>query len=83
MPDATKTITVRLPASVHEAGREVAKRRRMSLNRLVEQSLRATLQEDEQKRLYDAFTLVAGDPEETDVEFMLDAFREVVLRDGD
>jgi Arc/MetJ-type ribon-helix-helix transcriptional regulator len=80
MLNITKAVTVRLPESLYEAGREVAKRRRMSLNQFVQHSLRAALEQEERERLYEAFSRLGGDADEMDVEFALDAQREVVTR---
>ena len=76
----TRATTLRLPASIYEAARAVARRRRISLNRLLQDSLRAALDEDEGRRLREAFEDVARDIEDTDVEFALPAQREVVTR---
>jgi len=77
----TKAMTVRLPMDLYEAGSRVAKRRRVSLNQLVQDSLRAVLKEEADKALYDDFTLAALDKDEVDVEYAFEAQREVVLRD--
>jgi DNA transposition AAA+ family ATPase len=74
-------MTVRLPIDLYEAGSKVAKRRRVSLNQLVQDSLRAVLKDEADKALYDAFTLVALDKDEVDVEYALEAQREVIFRD--
>jgi len=77
----TKAMTVRLPMDLYEAGSRVAKRRRVSLNQLVQDSLRAVLKDEADKALYDDFTLAALDKDEVDVEYAFEAQREVVLRD--
>ena len=77
----TKAMTVRLPIDLYEAGSKVAKRRRVSLNQLVQDSLRAVLKDEADKALYDDFTLAALDKDEVDVEYAFEAQREVVLRD--
>jgi len=77
----TKAMTVRLPMDLYEAGSRVAKRRRVSLNQLVQDSLRAVLKDEADKALYDDFTLATLDKDEVDVEYAFEAQREVVLRD--
>ena len=77
----TKAMTVRLPLDLYEAGSKVARRRHVSLNRLVQDSLRAVLKDEADKALYDDFTLVALDKDEVDVEYAVEAQREVVFRD--
>jgi hypothetical protein len=78
-----KAMTIRLPQALYKAGREMAKRRRMSLNRLVQESLQATIRTEEEQRLYDAFTLVGQDTAESSVEFAIAAQLEVLERDDD
>jgi len=77
----TKAMTVRLPMDLYEAGSKVARRRHVSLNRLVQDSLRAVLKDEADKALYDDFSLAALEKDEVDVEYAFDAQREVVLRD--
>ncbi len=77
----TKAMTVRLPIDLYEAGSKVAKRRRVSLNQLLQDGLRAVLKDEADKALYDDFTLAALDKDEVDVEYAFEAQREVVLRD--
>ena len=77
----TKTMTVRLPIDLYEAGSKVAKRRHMSLNRLVQDSLRAVLKDEADKALYDGFTGIGMDAEMSDVSYAVEAQREVMLRD--
>ncbi len=74
-------ITIRLPQALHEAAVQLAKRRRVSLSRLVQESLEAALEADEDRRLREAFDLLGQDKELTDVEYAFEAQREVVLRD--
>jgi predicted transcriptional regulator len=79
----TKALTVRLPMDMYEASSEIARRRNVSLNELVQDSLRAALKAEEQRMLYDAFTELGQHPEECDVSYALEAQREVVFRDED
>ena len=75
------TVSVRLPASLHRASREVAERRGISLNSLVRESLEAVVRAEEEKAFFDSFTLLGQDAAECDVEYALPAQREVMLRD--
>jgi len=77
----TKALTVRLPMDMYEASSEIARRRQVSMNELVQESLRAALKAEERRMLYDAFTELGQHPEECDVEWAFEAFREVVERD--
>jgi len=77
----TKALTVRLPVELYEQGRMMARRRRMSLNRFLQEGLRAALWAEEQKRLYAAFG-DAGRDSEADVEFTVAAQAEVLDGEG-
>ncbi|GBC95976.1 hypothetical protein HRbin16_01776 [bacterium HR16] len=73
-----KALTVRLPEDLYRASAEVAKRRKVSLNSLVREGLNIILREERYVRMYEAFGLVGEDASMTDVEFAVDAQREVV-----
>jgi predicted DNA-binding protein len=74
-----KTVTLRLPEDLYHAGNLVAQKRHMSMNALLKESLEARLKEIEDEEMYEAFTLVGQDKEESDVEFAFFAQAEVVL----
>jgi hypothetical protein len=80
MPTETKTLTVRLPMDIYQASAEIAKRRRISLNALVQEGLTAVMKEEEYTRLYEAFGQLGEDAEESNVEFAAHAQWEVVSR---
>lgn len=80
MSIAIKTLTVRLPISIYRAGSEIARRRNMSFNALVQEGLSAILKEEEYARLYDAFGQLGEDVEESNIEFAAHAQWEVVRR---
>lgn len=67
-----KSLTLRLPETLYSAGNAVAGRRKVSMNALVCESLAAYLREEEDRALFDAFTL-AGDAEDADAEFAFEA----------
>jgi hypothetical protein len=75
--------TVRLPRKLYRASSAAAKRRKVSLNRLVQESLAAAIRAEDDTRLYEEFTLLGQDKELTDVEYAFEAEQEVVLRDED
>lgn len=75
-----KSLTVRLRPELYDAMTEAARRRRVSLNALVQQSLMELIRAEEHARLYDGFSLLGEEGEENDVTFALDAQREVVQR---
>jgi hypothetical protein len=75
--------TVRLPRKLYRASSAAAKRRKVSLNRLVQESLAAAIRAEDDRRLYEEFTLLGQDKELTDVEYAFEAEQEVVLRDED
>ncbi len=72
--------TVRLPRKLYRASSAAAKRRKVSLNRLVQESLAAAIRAEEDRELYEAFERFGQDPESS-VEYAFEAQREVVLRD--
>jgi len=77
-----KTFTVRLPNDLYETARAAARRRELSLNALVQKGLETIAREEQEARLYEAFGVLGEDAAEADVEFALDAQREVVTREG-
>ena len=80
MATTTKALTVRLPAELYQQGGEIAKRRGLSLNALLQEGLRTVLKQDEDQRLYEAFGELGEDAKEADVEFAAEAQWEVVSR---
>jgi len=82
MGEEKKAMTVRLPLELYRAGARVARRRRISMSRLLQDSLRRALKDEERRRLYEAFGQLGEPEEEAGVEFALAAQAEV-LRGGD
>lgn len=76
-----KSFTVRLPVELYEASTAIAQERRVSMNALIQERLATLVHEEEQKQLYDAFSLVAEDEEEMSVAFAEEAQAEVICRD--
>jgi hypothetical protein len=81
VPTITRALTVRLPIELYEASSEIAHRRQISLNALVQEALATIRAAEEEARLYDEFSLLGEDPEEASVEFAIHAQYEVVSRD--
>ncbi len=77
----TKSLTLRLPPDLYLNGRQVAKERNMSLNALIQESLAATVRAEQQRQLFDDFTLLAEDADACDVSFAFPAAVEVILSD--
>ena len=77
----TQSFTVRLPVELYEASTAIAQERRLSMNALIQERLASLVREEEDKRLYDAFSLIAEDEEEMSVAFAEAAQAEVLSRD--
>jgi len=75
-----KSMTIRLPIDLYTATSEMARRREVSVNAVVQEGLTVLLQKEEYARLYDAFGALGKDLQESDVEFASDAQWEVINR---
>jgi len=80
MATKRKAMTVRLPEELYRTSSKVARRRRISLNELVKESLEAALKAERERGLYEAFGQAGEDVEGADVEFARAAQQEVVRR---
>jgi predicted transcriptional regulator len=78
----TKAFTVRLPADLYHTSSDLARRRQVSLNTLIQEALAAILKAEEEARLYDEFGQLGEDAEEADVEYALAAQWEVLRGDA-
>jgi len=58
-----KTLTIRLPENVYNEMRHIAHNRKESLNKLVCRALETIACKEKEKELYDAFGLIADDPD--------------------
>jgi len=75
----TKTLTIRLPLSVYERATDLAKARRQSLNKLVQDGLKSIEAQERESRLFDDFTAIAeSGREETELDFAFEGQAEVV-----
>lgn len=77
----TQSFTVRLPLELYQASTAIAQARQVSMNALIQEQLAILVREEQQKRLYDAFSLVAEDEDESSVAFAEVAQAEVTCRD--
>jgi len=76
MTEEKRAMTVRLPLDLYRAGMRIARRRRMSMSRLVQESLQDALAQEERRRLFNAFGSLS-ESEGTEVEFAQAAQAEV------
>jgi len=70
-----RSITVRLPEELHRQCKRVAQQRKTSMNAVFLESLRALIEEENGKMLYEAFSK-AG--EDADTSFALSAQKEIL-----
>ncbi|HEY4592042.1 MAG TPA: hypothetical protein VIJ61_06515 [Thermoanaerobaculia bacterium] len=61
-------LTVRLPDQVYRAARNMADRRGISINRLVQEAIAEKAEKSVEERLSQAYDLLAQDSAESDVE---------------
>jgi hypothetical protein len=81
MPTTTvKPLTVRLDPELYAAAADLSKKRRVSLNALIQETLTRAIKEAEDKELFEAAELLGQFPEESDVEYAHVAQAEVALR---
>jgi hypothetical protein len=78
---APKALTLRLNPKLHAEISELARRREVSVNALIQQNLETLVRVEEEKARYDAYSLLGQEPEECDVEYTIPAQAEVMLRD--
>ncbi len=66
-----KVVTLRLAPAEYQRASALARRRRLSLNRLFQESLQLMERQERERDLFDDFSLIAENAIETDVEFAL------------
>jgi hypothetical protein len=66
--DMDHALTVRLPDHVYQAARNMAGRRGISINRLVQEAIAEKAEKSVEERLSRAYDLLAMDSEEADIE---------------
>jgi len=72
-------LTVRLPDSIYRAARNMADRRGISINRLVQEAIAEKAEKSVEERLSQAYDMLAGDSAETDVEKLFAIQAEALL----
>ena len=77
----TKAMTLRLPPDLYQTGQQIAQQRHMSLNALIQESLQALIRVEQQRRLFDDFTLLGEDMEGSNMDYAFAAQREVIMSD--
>ncbi len=77
----THPLTVRLEPDLYRAASDLARKRKQSLNALVQDSLARALRQQEDQELYEAFERLGENPAACDVEYAFGAQSEVVLRE--
>ena len=74
--------TLRFDPMLYERVKMVSERGGQSVTSFVQEAVARKLREEDAAALFDAFTLVGEDSEETNVEFACDAQREAALKDA-
>ena len=72
-------LTVRLPDRVYQAARNMADRRGISINRLVQEAIAEKAEKSVEERLSQAYDLLAQDSAESDVESIFAVQAEALL----
>ncbi|MBI2928242.1 MAG: hypothetical protein HYY24_21445 [Verrucomicrobia bacterium] len=72
-----KTISLRIPASLHHKATQMAQRRRVPLDRLFRKALEALQAQEEQTKLRQEFSLLGNDADAADVSFAFAAQSEI------
>ncbi len=76
-----RQITLRLPEPLYLQVRQLARKRRVSINKLAQEGLEAVARDALVREMRAAYTALAMNPEESEVETYLPAQREVVTYD--
>ena len=74
-----RTLTVRMTPDLYSAVQKMARRREISLNALLQESLATSLRADEEQQRYDDYSLLGQDSEMCDVDYAVHAQAEVML----
>jgi len=75
-----KSFTVRMAPEIYEAFTELASKRCMSLNALIQDCLASAIKVEEDREMYNAAEILSLDIEECSVEYAFAAQSEVALR---
>ena len=81
MPARTtsKTLTIRLDTRLYGAAQNAARKREMSLNALVQQSIVSLIRQDDELVRFDEYTSIGNDADLVDVAYATHAQAEVML----
>ena len=74
----SRALSIRLPVDLYQEIRQIAEKRQVSFNALVQESLTNLVRDEKARRLYEAFGEVGGDYETSDVEYALHAQEEAL-----
>ncbi len=75
----SKTLTVRLPSELYASAQAIAKKRSVSLNVVVQESLTNTIRDAREQYRFDEYTELGTDSEMCDIEYAVHAQAEVML----
>lgn len=78
---ASRTLTVRLSPQLYSAAQDLASKKHVSLNALMQESLTEAIRAAEEKIRYDGYTMLGQDSENCDLGYAEAAQGEVMLRD--
>jgi hypothetical protein len=78
MPHA---MSLRMSDEVYEEAKSIIRRRGVSFNAFVEETIRKEIAAEREREMFEAASLLGTDPD-TDVEFAFGAQAEVALREG-
>ncbi len=73
-------LTLRLPSDIYEEAKNIAKKRGKSFTGFIREILEERIKEEKNKMLFNAFSQVAENKEEIDVEYAFEAQKEVVIQ---
>lgn len=76
-----KAIPLRLSPDLYTAIAQMTRQQSQSLNTYIQRNLEAVVRAEEEKRRFDAYTLLGADAEEISVEYAIHAQAEVMLHD--
>lgn len=74
-------LTLRLPAELYEKSKKIAQKRSKSFTGFLREVLEEKVNEEEKKSMFDAFSLVAEDKEESKVDFAFETQKDVILEE--
>ena len=69
--------TVRVPSSLHQRAKEILKKENKSLNAIVNDLLQEWLKKEQEKLLFEAFSIIS----EENIEYAVEAQKESILAD--